>query len=563
MFTSFITPLLRQVPISLQYSAAMSPTTVAVIGAGPLGLMAVKNLKEEGFEVTAYETRAWVGGLWKPSPDDGLSALNSTVFNTSAYRAAISDYPLPEGASDFPTASEIQQYFEGYCDKFALKRHINFDTKVRTMKRHGDKWELEVFQLKESTTRVEYFDKVVVASGSFVTPRYPKIHGISLFEGDISHAINFSNPSDFAGKKVLAVGLHATTQDITSALHGHAAKIYLSHRTGMLLMSRYGADGSTFDQTGPLFFMFILAWLSANFPNFHDWLLDYALTSISKKNYPSIPQEWNFSNPPSMNVSTPLIADQLYPHLESGFAKPVSGIKQVTGPRTVELTDGSVLTDIDSIIYCTGYDFAVPIDSPDFEPYPVRGGFPDLYRGIFPLSPDPWIRGSLAYMGHGALAFPGFTQHELIVMAIAQIWQGRSHLPPFDEQRQWRENHLRWRRDLLAKQKVPTETFIPARLPLEQLQWLDEMAGCGVYEHFGWFGAKAWAFWWRDRELYRLCLNGLCTPTLFRLFETGKRKVWRGARAQILRDNERAREQGRRKRAEMEKEEMKEKKKKL
>jgi len=53
---------------------------VAVIGAGPLGLMAMKNLKEEGFDVFAFETRDYVGGLWRPSPDDSTSVLDTTIL---------------------------------------------------------------------------------------------------------------------------------------------------------------------------------------------------------------------------------------------------------------------------------------------------------------------------------------------------------------------------------------------------------------------------------------------------------------------------------------------------
>jgi len=36
---------------------------VAVIGAGGLGLSATKNFLEDGFDVTTYESRDYVGGL--------------------------------------------------------------------------------------------------------------------------------------------------------------------------------------------------------------------------------------------------------------------------------------------------------------------------------------------------------------------------------------------------------------------------------------------------------------------------------------------------------------------
>ena len=108
----------------------MSPT-VAVIGVGPLGLMALKNLKEDGFEVRGFERRTWVGGVWKQSHDSHLSTTPHTVFNSSRFRSAISDYPFPDDVDDYPTAKQIWTYLENYCDHFKLRPLIHFGTKSR------------------------------------------------------------------------------------------------------------------------------------------------------------------------------------------------------------------------------------------------------------------------------------------------------------------------------------------------------------------------------------------------------------------------------------------------
>ena len=56
-------------------------------------------------------------------------------------------------------------------------------------------------------------------------------------------------------------------------------------------------------------------------------------------------------------------------------------------------------------------------------------------------------------------------------------------------------------------------------------------------------GAKVLGFWWRDREFYKLCKSGIWSPAIWRLFDTGKKKTWSGARAQIYKDNEIAKKQ--------------------
>ena len=71
----------------------------------------------------------------------------------------------------------------------------------------------------------------------------------------------------------------------------------------------------------------------------------------------------------------------------------------------------------------------------------------------------------------------------------------------------------------------------------DHLRWLDETAGTGLFQHFG-LSWRAWRFWWSDREFYKLCQTGLLSPAIWRLFDTGRRKPWAGAKGQIKADHE-------------------------
>jgi dimethylaniline monooxygenase (N-oxide forming) len=209
---------------------------VAVIGAGPLGLIAMKILKEDGFEVKGFEARPYVGGLWKYSEDASLSVAESTIFNTSRYRTAISDFRFPPGTADYPTWQQMHHYLESYCDAFDLTQYIQLSSPITRLSRSRDKWALQISP-PNSLTRIEYFDKVIVATGTFTKPSQPQLEGVQLFEGSAVHAINFHRPSQYKGKNVLIVGLHATAQDVAVGLSSHANKLYVSHRNGVLLVS--------------------------------------------------------------------------------------------------------------------------------------------------------------------------------------------------------------------------------------------------------------------------------------------------------------------------------------
>ncbi|KIW04122.1 uncharacterized protein PV09_04932 [Verruconis gallopava] len=512
-------------------------TKVAVIGAGPLGLIAMKILKEDGFKVTGFEARPYVGGLWKYSEDAALSVAESTIFNTSRYRTAISDFRFPPGTADYPTWQEMHRYLESYCDAFDLRPHIQLCSPVTRLSRSGRQWVLHISP-PDCEPRTECFDKVVVATGTFTTPRQPHLPGIENFKGSVIHAINFHRPALYKDKNVLLVGLHATAQDVAVALLGHANKLYVSHRNGVLLIPRYAADGSVFDRSQSLMVFRLQLFLSRWLPTTYNWLMDFFLSRLSAKVFPGIPPSWGFSPAPSFALHPPLVADEIYPLFKSGFAEPVTAIERVTGGRSLELRDGRVLTDVDAIIFCTGYDTSVPFVDNEYNPYPVVGESPHLYRGIFPLHADEEVRNSLAFLGHGAFNLVGFIQAELCTMAVSQIWLGHSALPSYEEMKQWHSGWMQWRQDQQKAQSTEV-TFLPGFVSAEdQFPWLDRTAGTGLVEHFSWFSLRSWSFWWRDRRFYTLCNTGFFSPALVRLFDMGKRKAWSQAREQIYKDNE-------------------------
>jgi dimethylaniline monooxygenase (N-oxide forming) len=285
-------------------------------------------------------------------------------------------------------------------------------------------------------------------------------------------------------------------------------------------------------------------------------MIDKALQKMSTKAFPIIPEEWGLRPAPSLAISTPLMADTLWPHLQSKFAEPVPEIRSIVGPCSVELKNGRILEDIDSIIYCTGYHFNIPDGlipktsaTENIHPYPHSlGEPPNLYRNIFPLHRDPSICNSLAFLGQGAIIFPGFIQYELNAMAVSQIWKGKPSLPSYDIMLKWRARNLAERQAKLAAYNPPDgSTFYPTLINMgDHLQWVDEMAGTGLYRNLSlaWFNWRAWRLWWQDKELYHLCMKGLFTPALWRLFETGKRKALprEECRAMILNQNEKAEE---------------------
>ena len=71
--------------------AKMVGNNVCIVGAGLVGLLATKNLKEQGLEVTTFTKDDYIGGLWHMSNDpEKTTALRQTSSNTSKHTVSAS-----------------------------------------------------------------------------------------------------------------------------------------------------------------------------------------------------------------------------------------------------------------------------------------------------------------------------------------------------------------------------------------------------------------------------------------------------------------------------------------
>ena len=165
---------------------------VAVIGAGPAGLVALKSLLEDGYDATAFESSPVIGGLWNydafrndlgyqevdhyDQPIQGV--YESLRMNTSKEVTAFSDYPAKESASPFLTHLEYLDYMTSYADHFNLNGKIRLNSRVTQLQKENNGWQV-TYQGKEGSSNTEKFEFVVIASGCFKFPKLPKLKGIS------------------------------------------------------------------------------------------------------------------------------------------------------------------------------------------------------------------------------------------------------------------------------------------------------------------------------------------------------------------------------------------------
>src|SRR3954463_3803990 len=96
---------------------------IAVIGAGPGGLVSAKHALEAGFDVTVFEASGDLGGQWN------TAAAHSGVWpgmrtNTSRAMTAFSDLPAPTDHPLHPAATQIHAYLRAYAERFGIAERI-------------------------------------------------------------------------------------------------------------------------------------------------------------------------------------------------------------------------------------------------------------------------------------------------------------------------------------------------------------------------------------------------------------------------------------------------------
>src|SRR4051812_1112361 len=229
----------------------VGPDRTCVIGAGPSGLAAVKALAEAGLDFDCFEKSDRVGGNWVFGNRNGQSRIYRALhINTSRQRMAYADFPMPADYPDFPHHALMARYFEAYVAAFGLHRRITFGTAVmRAEREEPGRWQLT---LADGTIRC--YRALVVANGHHWDPRWPEPPVPGPFAGEIIHAHDYvapDEPIDFAGKRVVVVGMGNSAMDIACELSrpGIAERLYLSARRGAWVIPNY-VMGRPMDRLG-------------------------------------------------------------------------------------------------------------------------------------------------------------------------------------------------------------------------------------------------------------------------------------------------------------------------
>lgn len=343
---------------------------IALIGAGPSGLAAARNLQKLGLPFVGFESHTEVGGLW--NIDNPRSTVYHSAHLISSKRTTeFKEFPMGDEVADYPDHRALRRYFLDFADHFGLRASYRFGCRVESVEpldtSASPPWRV-TWTAPDGTTHTEVFSGVIIANGTLAEPSLPKFAG--QFTGELLHTAAYKHPRVFAGKRVLIVGAGNSGCDIAVDAVHYAASVDLSVRRGYYFVPKY-VFGKPSDTLGG----------ALKLPH---WLKQQIDATVLKW-FTGDPVRFGLPKPDyRMYESHPVVNSLVLHHLGHGDIRVRPDIARMEG-RTVHFQDGSA-QDYDLVLCATGYKLHYPFIARELLNWQDMA--PRLYLNIFPPKHD-------------------------------------------------------------------------------------------------------------------------------------------------------------------------------
>lgn len=411
-----------------------------VVGAGPSGLAALKELSEVGFEAVGFEADCDLGGVFRFDPE-GRGVWRDCRLTSSATTTAFSDFPPEDDSPHQMLHDEYWRYLDAYARTFGLRDRITFEARVSSLEpRPGGGW-IVTTSHADGASRTTEADVIAWCAGLHQAPAFPAF--VQEFAGEVHHSAGFKDATPYANRRVLVVGAGESGADIIKMVADVADRCALSLRRGVAVLPRM-RNGLPTDYFTTRLFYSLPRWMArAARPGRTVMVrrlatalitlpitLVMALVVMSVETFGKIKQGKRGLPLPVvrkivelMKMSGGSVGDQFLTKSEAFVHAIVEGKCTLRGPvsavsgRQVTFSDGQSEA-FDTILCCTGF-------TPRIDAFPAIDTA-RLYRRVF--SPD--LGASVGFIGFARPAIGAIPPlAEMQARLFAQVASGRLSLP--------------------------------------------------------------------------------------------------------------------------------------
>lgn len=183
---------------------------VIVIGGGQAGLAAGYYLRRAGLEFTILDAQLEPGGAWRHGWD-------SLRLFSPARHSSLPGQPMPRFPGEgYPTADHVVDYLAAYEKRYELP--VERGVRVRSVLRTAEGFDVDG----------RHADAVISATGTWWRPFVPAVAW--RLPGRQLHTVDYRNPAQFTGQRVVVVGGGNSGAQIAADLAGHVDLTWVTQR---------------------------------------------------------------------------------------------------------------------------------------------------------------------------------------------------------------------------------------------------------------------------------------------------------------------------------------------
>jgi len=199
---------------------------IVVLGAGVSGIYQIKRLIDLGLDAILLEADEDLGGTWYRNRYPGCRFdSESYTYGYSFSRELLDEWHWKERFSSQP---ENLRYLNFVADKFDLRRHMRFNSRVEAMRWNEEEriWRLDLANGSIYTARF-----VITGIGVLSIPTIPRYEGLRDFEGEAFHTYWWpKDPVPLQGRRVGVIGTGATGIQVIAEIADKVEELFVFQR---------------------------------------------------------------------------------------------------------------------------------------------------------------------------------------------------------------------------------------------------------------------------------------------------------------------------------------------
>ncbi|MCP5028715.1 MAG: NAD(P)/FAD-dependent oxidoreductase [Actinomycetia bacterium] len=206
---------------------AVPDVDAVVVGAGFAGLYLLHRLRGSGFTARVFEAGGDVGGTWYWNRYPGARCdIESMQYSYQFSEELQQEWEWPERYASQP---QILSYIEHVTERFELRPHITFDTRVDGATFDDDSHTWTVTTSTGETVRARH---VLLGVGVLSTTHTPSFPALESYRGSAFHTGTWPHAEvDFTGQRVGVVGTGSSAIQAIPMIAEQADHLYVFQRT--------------------------------------------------------------------------------------------------------------------------------------------------------------------------------------------------------------------------------------------------------------------------------------------------------------------------------------------